>query len=454
METNKNSEVGDPLKTPNPEMDKSSHTSVLEDELLQDPSPGTVPRGDSPLSDEGRMEEENAQHDAESTTSLEDSVRKLQLKAGDKVKLNGAARKRFKWLMSHGHSAEEARSLAIQKLNPAEKPTKRGRSEDTTPRAEGSKKRARTDVPTPSGEKERLARTKAPKAQSYKQALEAVKIALLPRDFPQTLLTEEQLGSIQEAVLEEILQAVDVKPSFLGTTFKPGWLLLRCANRDTSEWIRKIAPTLKPWEGADLRAVEESEFPRSQLMVGYFPNSSEDDNERVLKLIARQNEGLDVSNWRVLNTRKNGTVLTMTLSIDLHSAEVLKGLSYKANFKFGQVTLRPTSGRKEAGNMGEASEPQAGPSGSSTAASDGKALAKEQTPSLPQDLPNLEANKMPAEELKMLSTALDTPSTSGVRTGKPKGGRPQVHGRPSAGRKHKRKKPPPNDPRSSGAKRC
>ena len=74
----------------------------------RDPTKGLS--GKSPMSDEDR---------SSGLSDIEESIKRLL--APDKPRFSGAARKRFKWLMQHGHSVEEARSLALKPIPKTEK---------------------------------------------------------------------------------------------------------------------------------------------------------------------------------------------------------------------------------------------------------------------------------------------------------------------------------------------
>ncbi|CAG9820024.1 unnamed protein product [Phaedon cochleariae] len=189
-------------------------------------------------------------------SSEEEKESTVRLPKPEWTKLNGAARKRFKWLVKGGHSPEEARLLALKPIaaaGPSGKPTsKRNRSEGSTP-------------------------DKAPpkRAKNIKgQVAESVEVGIVAEKFPEALLR-------------------DVKPSFLGSTNKPGYLVLTCANEATSKWLIDKAGELTPWTEASLRVLKESDIPHAQIVVGYFPASKDDSTEEILGFVEAQNKGLN-----------------------------------------------------------------------------------------------------------------------------------------------------------------
>lgn len=250
-----------------------------------------------------------------------------------KIRLNGAARKRFRWLLEKGHAEPEARKLALQPMRASsEKGPKRTRSDGSTPPREAKKPKiveGKKKQPSP--------------IVTFKHMAESVKIGILAKSFPETLLSTDQLTAVQSSVLDEIvlLKEGAVKPKFLSSTFKPGFIVITCADKATADWLKSIVSQLKPWEGADLMAVEEKDIPRPEILVAFFPNSAQESNERILHFIGAQNEGLKVSEWRILNRGTEKTSANLTFSVDQLSAENLKKRDYVISFKFGLIQLRP-----------------------------------------------------------------------------------------------------------------
>lgn len=370
-------------------MDQLNKNTPKEDDV----PPSTS--GDESFQTTEMMEEELLKSPTSSTTTsaeLESTISKLQLK-DNKKKLSGAARKRFKWLVANGHDPVEAREKAME---PLQRQTKRQRSDGSTPEAE-TKKQKTEDARAESSSGGPPPQRKTPSSISFKQALEGKKVGILHSKYPDVNLTTDQLKAVQEAILGKILEAAEVegttKPKFLGTTFKAGWLNVNCADEATAQWLISTAKDLKPWDDAQLTAVEEKDLPKSSIINAFFPNSKEDKNEVILKLIKGQNSGLNTSEWRVLKRKDEGSGALLTLSIDFPSFEILKKSDFKIDFKFGQIKCwtrankpRPTvekqqreKGGKEAKTSASttpATAAQAGTSTSHPKASQDKAVRK------------------------------------------------------------------------------
>ncbi|KAL7724921.1 hypothetical protein ACLKA6_007525 [Drosophila palustris] len=78
-----------------------------------------------------------------------------------------------------------------------------------------------------------------------------------------------------------------IKPYFTGCTFRPGWLLISCANKETADWLKATVPELKLWTGAKVELVAEANMKKPQEYIGYFPKT-----EDILQLLEGQNRAL------------------------------------------------------------------------------------------------------------------------------------------------------------------
>lgn len=277
------------------------------------------------------------------TEQLQEFVEKLQLQ--DKTRMSGAARKRLKWLLKQGLDMETARKRAMEPIAKSDNlGAKRPRSDGSTPEAQVKRRREVEGGQASSNAS--VLRENAPIAPSFKQALEGKKIGIFSVNYPEDSLTTEQMNMVQEAILMKIIDLDEgsIKPKFLGTTFKAGWLTINCANEDTANWLKQSIGSITPWEGARLKAAED--LPKAVKINAFFPNSAEDNNEKILKLVGKQNDGLKTSQWRVLKRTQEGVSAHLTLSIDKSSQDVLKARGHRISYKFGQVTMRDKSAKK------------------------------------------------------------------------------------------------------------
>lgn len=310
------------------------------------------------LSKSSESEMEVDTNDQQSNEQLSEAVEKLQIKEKFKS-LSGAARKRFKWLIKQGLSAKEARSKAMEKVpETAIANKKRARSADSTPEEKGGKqseqKRQKVHIASPKSTPVGLEVVPESSAAttSFANALRSIKVGVLAERYPEENLTNEQMVAIQAQILEKISEKEGgPDPQFSGIAHRPGWLSITCDDEATSQWLKSIIGEVKPWEGANLKVVEEGDLPKSKILSAYFPSSSEDTTEKILKMVKKQNSRLATSEWKILRRNNEGTAAHVIMSVDLASVELLKTLSYKISFKFGKVTLHNKSEQKSKPNV-------------------------------------------------------------------------------------------------------
>lgn len=293
-----------------------------------------------------------------------------------KVKLNGAAKKRFKYLVTHGHSSEDARVLAKTPFRvPISDPNKRRRnaelsesnSSDTNPPKRVARQvekgnasqakssvQSRLDIARTGGFGEASTikastSTSASHKPSYRDVLNSIKIGILPSSYPNAELTTQQIFATQKAILTKVAeQRKDkIKPKFGNCLFRSGHMIIMCKNQETVTWLKAIIPSIKPWEEASLIAVDENDIPQPEIFVGFFPVSVDDSNEDILAFVESQNEGLNVDAWRILkrHTVKQNHV-ELILTVDAASMKTLEHCEYTIDYKFGVAYLRKRTSTK------------------------------------------------------------------------------------------------------------
>ncbi|XP_055712229.1 uncharacterized protein LOC129807164 [Phlebotomus papatasi] len=265
---------------------------------------------------------------------------------GEKIKLSGAARKRYKWLVSQGHPlGHETKWLAAHPTLEIFEAMK-NRFKDTSSEQLGS-----TDESKEKRETVHVGDNSSAKKldDSFKEATGSVPIGILSSNYPNQSLTTEQMLTVQKCVMDRILEQAnkELKPQFSGCNFKMGWMLFDCSNRSTAEWLKGIVDDLQPWQGASLKAVEASDIPRLHVIKGYFPNSAEKTSEAILGYVAAQNDGLEAQKWGVIRRETEGSGVLITLSIDHSAAEQLKKCSFKIHYQFGTVQLKSKGSLRE-----------------------------------------------------------------------------------------------------------
>lgn len=72
---------------------------------------------------------------------------------------------------------------------------------------------------------------------SFKQVVESKKVGIFHQGYPENSLLNDQIKTIQEAILQKNvdLEEGSVKPKFLGSTYRVGWMVLKCAKEATAK---------------------------------------------------------------------------------------------------------------------------------------------------------------------------------------------------------------------------
>ena len=156
------------------------------------------------------------------------------------------------------------------------------------------------------------------------------------------MLTTDQLTTVRTALLDHIAnqESPTVRPKFKSCQFKNGFLTLACADADTASWLETTAPTLVPWEGAKLRTYRSDDLPKPLVFMGYFRDSAETTDEKILRLIQNQNDGFSTQAWRVCRRNVIGKTVELLLEVDQQSASLVSAQNFQLNFKFGIARLR------------------------------------------------------------------------------------------------------------------
>jgi hypothetical protein len=185
--------------------------------------------------------------------------------------------------------------------------------------------------------------------------VKAIKVGVVPREHPTTKLNTEDLnsiiGEIKQLIVEQRTGAI--KPNFTRLPqLKAGWMVLHCEDKATADWV------LQQDIGAsrDCRLVEEKDFPKEHILVGYFQGSADDTNETILGMMQGQNNDLNAESWKVLHRENQKTCAVVTAEVDDTSMEQLKKVNFTVKYGFGQkVVLKRKGGRLQDRSKSESS---------------------------------------------------------------------------------------------------
>ena len=268
-----------------------------------------------------------------------------------RVGLSGAEARSYLRLLHEGLAPEEAKAKTLlrkgeskeTKKQPDSSPSKGKRgSENLSPLLRQGEKKARMESrPTPGGKQGRIT--------SFAAITGQVKMAVLPKDFPEVALTTDQQTSLEEAILDEVVaigsQHNDLQNvgqlRFAGIHFRVGMILIDCVSQESANWLVEIAPKLKNWQGPELVAVKGENIPKGAAITVFLPRSKGKDTTYLLSLIQGQNFNVRTSSWRVINSREEGHGQVLTIGIDLKSKETIDKEGHILYYRYGTT---PVSG--------------------------------------------------------------------------------------------------------------
>ncbi|XP_043653393.1 uncharacterized protein LOC122620138 [Drosophila teissieri] len=172
----------------------------------------------------------------------------------------------------------------------------------------------------------------------YSVLVQCVRIGLAAESAG-TSLTSEQMDQIKEAIIDvTVEQAGSQKPQFEGCVARRGWLLVTCSNSSTSEWFKRNFCHIQSKVTTKLKLMDETELPRKNVVLGYFPDSIATSSQKVLEIIQAQNP-VSTAEWRVMNRLNQGELLHLAMAVDNESHQKLIELNGTISFRFGRVKL-------------------------------------------------------------------------------------------------------------------
>lgn len=103
--------------------------------------------------------------------------------------------------------------------------------------------------------------------------------------------------------------------------------------------------------------VNGNDIPKPVTITVFFPRSLKMSTEKILRLIEVQNSNLNTGAWKVLNSKKERTLISF--AIDRQSEKALKAEGCAMNFRFRRI---PVSGLEIEGDPAEVSKDMEMPS--------------------------------------------------------------------------------------------
>lgn len=182
-------------------------------------------------------------------------------------------------------------------------------------------------------------------SQSSKEQQSIMKLAVVPKDFPEKTLTEEQSELLQDALLERITPSEDGEVAqFLSTQMRDGALIVVCANSWTKAWLENVISEIQPWEDADLEVKPGNILMRRAKVLFWVPKLyKKKEASRILELLQNQNKNLKTEDWKVVTRKEVPDGVTLVLAINEQSFKALEAIDFKPFLGMGRATFRVLS---------------------------------------------------------------------------------------------------------------
>ncbi|KAJ2937837.1 hypothetical protein O0L34_g17814 [Tuta absoluta] len=116
-------------------------------------------------------------------------------------------------------------------------------------------------------------------------------------------------SAMASKVEEEIVRLITIEgdgPQILGFGVREGVIILTSQNAESRTWLADRIGSMKPWEGASLRLLDEKKLPKPFIVVAYVPTVKGVGPESILGVLHAQNKEVGCDRWRLINSKADG----------------------------------------------------------------------------------------------------------------------------------------------------
>lgn len=170
---------------------------------------------------------------------------------------------------------------------------------------------------------------------SIKQDAKQIRVGILPINYPVDLLSTEKMKMIEEQILKKILQQKHslVKPSFMSTIHKIGYIILICKDNMTVQWLMNLFN----WNIENLQVVDSTSTALTNVLEALFPFSAEMSTATIFDMVAAQNNGVYPDKWKVISEIVAGSALQLIIAMDNASLNTLEREKFKLYYRFNVI---------------------------------------------------------------------------------------------------------------------
>jgi len=151
-------------------------------------------------------------------------------------------------------------------------------------------------------------------------------------------------SSLDDALVEAMVDSTVRGLQFAGIQFRQGMVLVNCETEQTVNWLGQIVGGLPSWRGPKLVTRKGDDLPKPHVMIVFFPRSKDQAAGKLLKLVDIQNPEFQTDFWKVINSKEQGHDQVLTIGIHPKSYEAIRTKGCTIHYRFGRI---PVSGLKK-----------------------------------------------------------------------------------------------------------
>ena len=181
-----------------------------------------------------------------------------------------------------------------------------------------------------------------PGGETYREALTAVKMAVLLEGHPNKRLSEEQSTDLELLITEKISKNEEgFAPTFLSCRLENGAFIINCADAESSKWLERTVSQINPWKEQKLLVGEAKKLVRTTKIIAKLPRvCAKLDSKEIMRKIEAQNGGLTPTEWSILHTKNDPSGQTIVLNVPELDAATLGARGYKFYIGLHQVQAK------------------------------------------------------------------------------------------------------------------
>ena len=176
-------------------------------------------------------------------------------------------------------------------------------------------------------------------------AKDAMVVAIVGRDFPETLLGDTQVRALEEAMMLHVVkQNANYVPQFEARRLVDGALHVTCRSGADYWWLKNNVGHLKPWDGADLVVKTVDQLPKKTKVMVYTRTGQT--ARDILEALRTFNKGLSADSWRVLDFKKGDQQKENSLLVSVTDKDLreLRRLGMRPCYGLGRAKCHVVGG--------------------------------------------------------------------------------------------------------------